>query len=476
MQRNNRLLKLLLRLGVFLVFISIFVGVGIWIYDYLHTTTITVISASSNSYVSITPIKNGELVSSETISAKHKLSESVRFGTYQLAAFSGTDHLTRTVNIGSGGQKLFNLVLSGFSSTPYPVYGGSVEDVSASSSSIVFINSSSSLLSINSNNSINKIFGGAVSSIDWASPTQGVLRTSGGFYSDNNGVFSLLNLPFKYSSAPVVNYAVAGNGAVFISNGSVLYKGSISGGFQKIYSSSNTILQISASTNSVALIIGSRKSNPDLVGTLTIIKGSGVTNTNIAASSIGISPNGNYTAVMSNYDISIYSSSMDRVDEIAGNGSISSLAWGTNGNLFYSSGGTLWQSSISKNESFQISQTSGQSPIQGIYPDTEGNYVYISVANSPTINNQASGSQLYRVALHAQPQNYNFGVFSVIFPQVLQGECSVNYVNFTLPTLYIVYPGNVGQQICTSSVDSLLAQYGISQAGVTMVFQPQPVN
>ena len=229
---------------------------------------------------------------------------------------------------------------------------------------------------------------------------------------------------------------------------------------------------MSSNSGTIALLLSPDKNNPDLQGNITLLNGSKNLETNIFSQDIAVSPDGKYIASLSTGGINIYNSSMSLVDNSTSNGTISDMAWGNGDTLYYSSGGSLWKYSIANNYSGQIAQTAGQSYIDNIYPDYSGSFVYFTVSNSPIINTSQSGNQLYRIGLNRTAQNFQFSSFSAIFPNVLQGLCSVNYVNFNSAILYVSYPSNISQQYCASSLQRYLSAFSIDTSGLDIVYQP----
>ena len=459
------------------VLVVVLIVFGDWLYNYLNTTSVSVVTGNSNNYVSITPIVNGVLDSQKAYTQQHSLTERVHYGQYQISVFNHSDHLNRTVAITSSSQKYFVINLSGFSVPPYPVYGNTINSLSANSSQLSFLQPSRGLGAIGSNNKAVFLSGSSqAKSVYWADPTLGIMEDSLGNLSlVQNGQLKTLVLPFNKTLREV--YAISSSGNIYLASGGNLYQGIGSGNYSKIYSLPNNILGIDVVGNKIALVVGSNGFNPDSTGNIVVISpGISPVRSKIVASSVKWSSDGNYLAAFSNKGVVLLNSSLKVIYTIPNNGVLYDYAWGANDNLYYSQGGTLWDYSINNNESFQISQTSGQSNIAGIFAGQSGNYVYITVDNSSGLNGTASGTQLYRIGLNKQPENYTLGALSVALPAVLDGVCSANYVNFTKATINVNYPQNISQQYCSGAINSLLTQYNISPTLVNVVYYPYVVS
>ena len=472
----NRKLK---RLVVLLVLVVLLIFVGTWLYGYLTSATLTVSSVSAADFVSITPVNNGVLNSAGSVTAQHEITQRLKFGSYLISVFNHSNHLNRFIELNSHSQKSYVLRLS-LAVTPEPVYGAGVIDLSASGSQLSFIGSSNHIDTVSASNAVGTIDQSQnFVSASWANPTLGVVEDSrGNLYLVKGGALSQIVLPFPANT--LESYAMTSMGSIYLSSGYNLYYSPSGGVFKQVYSSSNPILQLAAGNNQAVLVVGERQNNPDSSGNIVLVDANGsVKNIDQRASALKVSPDGSELAAATNSYLSIYSLSGNTSSEtvmIPVGKSLNSFAWGKDNRLYFVQGGTLWEYDSSSSEYYQITQTPAQMEITAVYPDTEDDYVYITLDNSGQPTSSVTQSELYRVPLKGQAVSADFSSIGLIFPAMLQGFCSVNYVNFTSPTLRVSYPSSVNQQFCSTAISTELKQYGIETSQLGYDYVPQAIN
>ncbi len=470
--------------GLVLLLVAAVIAVALWwlIYRVAATALITIESSNPADYVSITPVVNDTLETGSTLTAQHVLKKSLSYGTYDLEAFDTSNRLSRIIHITSNSPRSYLLTLNHFSGVAVSAYGSSVTDLVASTDQLVFLNAAGHLQSINAAGNIQSLDAlTSLTSVVWATPETGLATDSrGDLYRISNGSVQQITLPFK--ATPNITFADSADGSIFVGHNKKLYYATSGGRLSPIYHASSNILAVSASNNGAAVIEGSLLSNPDGSGSLVLVSTRGLSSdTGLNAKGISWSHDGKLIAVRTNNGgLNIYAvrnGSLSITASIPNYGSLGNMAWGTNEDLYYSQGGTVWEYSSGSGDEFQIAQTPGQMEVLGVYPDSVGNYVYITVDDSGQPEGEFTNSELYRIPLKNQPVNLQFSALAGILPTVIQDTCAVNYLNISYsPVFFVAFPATATQQFCSTEISDYLNQYGINPSAGTFVYQPQPIN
>ena len=438
---------------------------GVLLYQFLTTAKITITTSNSSNYVSIIAMKSGVLDTTHSKEGLHQLSAKVKLGTYELAATSQTSSITRVIQIRGGQTLSFTLNPVGPSALE-PVYGSTVSGLVANSSNLLFLNSGNILTTIDAQNNVTTLLPGEpMYGIQWGKGGVGIARdTHNNLYVISNNTRSPLKLPFVPNPTDAINYAISQSGSVYVSQGKVIYKGDISGNFKKLYNSKYTIANISAGVNKIAAVIITEKNSPDNDGAVAVINDSGkAIQGDFDVNNVSWSPGGSYLLASSESQNLILDANLHQKSTVPSN-ETSVFAWENDHSLYYNFGGTLWNYSLGSQQSSKITTTPSPETINGIYPSTDGSYVYISAqtasAGDDSGSNSPGTSRLYRVGLQGQTFNNSLAGLSVFLPETVSG-CSLNYVVFTAPTVTAQYATPDLNPTCSAKAQSELQYNGL---------------
>lgn len=311
----------------------------------------------------------------------------------------------------------------------------------------------------------------AFKGIKWASTSLGLGQGKDGqLYLYENGSVTPLQAPFTYASNVAVDYAITASGSIYVSSGSNVYAVQNSA-FKKIYTAKSSAPSLVAGKEHLAIIdnpgSGEGQNSSGGSTSLTIFDGAGHKLTkDIEASALAWAPDDNHLAVSSELGNKIYTADLGSNSSYPGP-NVNSLAWLDKNTLLYGLSGSLWSYDILTGQSTVIANTPLQGAISGVYPDLDGNYVYLTVAKS-----SSTDYELDRVGLRGQNVPDYILQLAVYFPKVLD-DCSASYINFLNPT--ILLQSNTGlQQICLSEANGELNKDGIEASKFQFLNVPLP--
>ncbi len=458
MNNNEKYRKLLIGFLPALILIVL----GFWIFSYLNSAEITVSSNSATNYVSIIPIINGEQVNNKAQHRIHIISLRVKPGSYAISAFNKVSSVSRVINIKAHQNLSFNLDVV-TASAPEPVYGNSITGLNATTNQLVFLDSDNLLTGIDANNNVTKIFPDTrLYDLKWSSQTLGIARDENkNIYLINNLNVTKLNLPFAVSSNLGVSYGVSNGGNVYVSQGTAIYKGSLGGNFQKIYSSNEAIESMSVSNGFVAVVVSKNASSPDPTNSILLINDGGkIVRNSYDANQVLWSPDGKYMLASGQSGFIILNSSLNQIASIPSI-TANNFSWGADDNLFYSQVATLWTYIVNQSQSIKLADMPAKAAIVGVFSDDSNQYIYVAATGTNTLNNNSSSaSQLLRVGLKGQSFSGTLTSLSAFLPETL-GYCAINYINFTHPTIQSEFPFTGSQQNCQSLAQGELQTYGL---------------
>jgi len=454
----------------------VFVLLVTWIYQFLTMASLTVTTNSTTDYVSIAAVKNGVEDTTSNKQGQHKLSARIKPGVYEITAFNKSFSVTKIIKI-KARQTLSFAINPVTTTTPEPVYGNSVSGVVADSTHLLFLDSTNSLTSIDASNNVSTVFAGqALFTAKWASPLLGLARDSNNnIYVINNNAVSPLGLPFSATQSSTISYDISRSNQVYVSNGKGIYLGDTAGKFKKIYTSSKTVVSISAGINKVSAIEIANRNTGDAEGSIVTVNNSGVSlRSSVIATALMWSPDGKYLLAIGEPESEILDTNLNQVSAFP-TANADSFAWKDGQSLFYSQGGALFLYSPGSQQSQKLAVMPAQGAISGIYPSGDGSYVYVSGQIISVGGSDTGNTQLFKIGLKNQPVNSSAVALSVFLPETVS-YCLVNYVNYTEPTITIEYPSTASYQNCLSMLQGEIKTYGLDPNKFQYKFIPQSVD
>jgi|GEM_PF-2010923 len=370
-----------------------------------------------------------------------------------------------------------NLAQTSQSQTPLqfePVASFATHDVKASPAALYYINQGNNeLYEIGTNNQAQAIDSQqAFQSVQWINASLGVAQAENGqYYAIQNGNVTLLSTPFV--SGGLAIYAVTPNGTVYISSNYGLYRGTVSGGFTKIYSLADQDPLIVAGNNAVAVFEGGPDGISKATGqaTSTAIlsvspNGALIQKLDADAYEAAWSPNGKYLVATDDGSTTIFNTALQQVASVPNN-NVNAPVWLNNQVLLYGVSTGLWEYNIKTNQSQLLANTALNGSISEISPSTDGSYAYVS-----TINQQGSSPtyQLSRLGFKGQAVSSTLSELQVFLPNSVNG-CGFDYINFSGINIAVSGPPSQ-QQSCLQQAQSYLTEYAVNTSSFTFSFTP----
>ncbi len=425
---------------------------------YLNTGSLSVSVSDSQDAVMVASVGNGGNKNSYFKQAKGHLTVRVPAGEYQISAQSHTWTVNKLVTVHARKGQSYRFS-PGPILTPEPVTGTSAQDISADGSSLYYINPDLlTLYKIDSQNNLIPISTGlSINSVKWADSTYGIAQTTNNnLFVVNNGGVSPLKTPATFSVTKKINYAVSSQRKIYISINNDVYVGDDSGNFQKISSASAPPSQLAATSNSVGIVTLPKSQNGKPLLAMVSSAGKFIKRVSVDGGFVVFSPDGQRLAMNPSQQAGeIFDTSNNRIVRLPGGSSLSQV-WLNNKTLLYSTGNALWSYSTDSGDAQMISSVPSGQSINNLYLDTARRLVYFSIQDS-------SGSEIDRVNLikhTASSLIYQLGVF---LPKTI-GNCAINYVNFTSPTIFVAGPN--AAQDCQGVVEAELVGDGLASSSL----------
>ena len=442
MMRKNAVILLVIVVGAVLV---------VWLFNFLTTGTVTL--TSNDPSVGLTLAKVGQANSIKT--GNRSLTARLKAGAYIAMAEGGSKGMSQIIKVRAHTSSKYSLNPSEPTGVEPVLYvNGSY--LAASTSQLYFMNSDNqSLYKINNQNDVQQVDSSHFLKLKWASSSKGIAQDSTGrLFAIQNGSVHQLAIPTTTAD----NFDIAPNGDVFFSSNKQIYRGSLSGSFSKIYSSSSPFTSLAASSKGVAVISSQlAESSKNYKTFVTFIGDAGniIQKNIIAYDNSSWSPSGQYLVSAGNLEYGIFNSSLERVADIP-NQAISNPVWLDNYRLIYSVKDQLWQYDIGTSAAKLIANMPLGGDISQIAISDGGEYVYLSVAGI----NGASGS-IKRVGLKGQSVPSIVYQLQDILPKNLE-DCTISLVNFTAPAVLVSSSSPDLSQLCIKAASDELSQDGFN--------------
>lgn len=450
---------------IILAVLLVIIAIVLYLINQMSYGSLVVSSNNKNALISISQLQSYSSTNVNTNTVQASVGQSIRLkpGNYSVTVSDASFSAQQNIVITTGKSSHVTLNLDSASSFQ-PVLGEGVANVYASSNQLLFNNlSTGNLEQINANNSESLVDSHDFTRISWASNAYGVGEDNSNIlYSIKNGQVTPLNLPFNPGTNAHLQFSVAPNGQVYIATDSAIYKGSVSGPFEKIASVKAPVSVIAASNNAVAIFEGGNDSSVSNSGasisTLYVIGNSGdrqVNNVDITAAAWSVS--GKYLAAVVNGQLIIWNANLNQVAQVKA--SPSALVWVDDNTLIYGINNAIWTYSINTKRSVILSQsTTGQQILQ-LSLSSDSSYVYAVLISTqqPTATYEVA-----RVGLRGQSvSNTNLmGELSVFLPYPVNLNCSATYVNFSSPGVITKAIG-VSPSACIQSTQAYLQEDSI---------------
>ncbi|HVI60603.1 MAG TPA: hypothetical protein VM535_00420 [Candidatus Saccharimonadales bacterium] len=456
--------KKILIVGVSVLVLAI---AALWTYRYLTSGTITVVSANANDTVIVSEVVTGQSKNASKIKeGTRKLKVRVPAGQYEVTVASQMSAVKKVISIEKRQRVSINLNPPAVI-TPEDVLGAGASSVAADATQLFFIDTSTKFLTrvdaANNRQVLNDK--NQFVSAQWVSAGNGAaLSRDSKLFAITNGVLAEIALPFSttYEDETQTAFAMAPNGQLYVSHGHDVYVRA-GAGFTKIYTSKFDLLRLSASNNRLAIAYNGNDpaegtedaTTGPSAATLTLIDSSGKAvsqKTGQKAYRAVWSSSGKYLLAQSDYEITVYDQSLRAVKTLPADDSVG-VVWLNDNEFIYGVRGSLWKANLASNQSGTVAQINGGN-ISELAVSFDGAYVYMSSA-------AGDKSELTRLGLKGQQPPKYLQTLSVFLPEKV-GVCSLNYINFTRPTLTVSYPssGTIPEQ-CVRAAKIELKYYGL---------------
>ena len=426
-----------------------------WLFHYLNTGTIAVTASGSQDIVTIAGVNDGTHSRNAYYKqATNHLSVRVPVGEYIISAQGHVSTTNKTVVLRAR-QKLTFTLKPAPVTPPVAVTGTNAVDISASDTQLSYINPDTpnpGLYKIDSQNNVTNIAPGvAFQSVKWANANYGIGQDDNGNLDViNNGGVTQLKTPAAFSANQRAVYAVTPTRQIYLSIGPDIYFGNDSGNFQKIYTVAGAPAQLFPAPGFVGVLGFPKRSAQGTDMTIITPGGKLVRKGSIGGIISGgvWSPDGKKLVIstLEGAGLEIFNSSLERIASLP-NGS-DGYAWLDSNILLYSSGNTLLSYHVNTEGSVLIANLPPGNSINEVSLDSSKHYVYLAVQSS------TGGTELDRVGLSGQKAPDIAYQLDVFFPKSV-GGCSINYVNFTAPTLAVTAPDAAAT--CQQLVESEIA-------------------
>jgi hypothetical protein len=468
---NNR--KYLIR-GAWAAVALVIVVIIIIIINSLSKGSLVVNTNSSKNIVSVTKDLSDQQTSgsASTTQTNGHLSTKLSPGSYTVTVQNQYFSAQQTVNIRARHTSTVNLKLSKLSYLQ-PVTSFDTHDLLATNNFLEYIDPSTGYLyMVDNNNNLTNVNGSySFQNVQWDSSGAGIAQSSNGQYFVVNG--SSIN-PLNTGSVPLSTnsfFTISPNGTVYISVNYALYRGTLSGGFTKIDSLSDSAPYLVAGNDAVAVFEGGADGISKVSGEVdtkffTINTSGQIHTLDGDAYEAAWSPNGQYLITTDDGGTYIYNTSLKQVGNVP-NKNINAPTWLNNTTIFYGVSSGLWEYNLLTKQAHAVSTSALNGSVSEINPSKDGEYVYVLTVNqagsSPTY-------QLSRFGLNGQSTSTRLGELQVFLPNSVNG-CGMNYLNFE--KLSIVVTGSGSQeQNCLQQAQTYLTNYGLSTSGLSFSYIP----
>jgi hypothetical protein len=401
---------------------------------YLSSGTITITTNSKDNTITLQKVSgNGSFVKT----AIGTLSSGVGHGLYTATVKNGSQVSTQVINFNEGHKTLHYYVSLGKLIDTEPVSYQEAKDVVADNNQLLYINPDGNLYKIDSSNNDSSVSLEDLETVEWVNTSFGVGQDQfGNLYTVINGVVHALIVPFSYTGKSV-NFAVAPDKQIYISNGSTVYAGNQSGSFKKIYTASSSSPVLAAGNNYVAVSDTKNGAHANNIPSplLSTVSSSGAINKkSIEAEQLSWSPNSKYLAEVNEASPTIYNSSLKEIATVPTSSSVSQLKWLNNNTLIFATDDEVWSYSLSTQSLKLMAITYNGSSVTDLALSDDKSYIYLVTYDSSS-KNYAIG----RLNLEGQSVSSSISqLWGILLSSA--NNYSLNMINFKQPAVILVQP------------------------------------
>jgi hypothetical protein len=376
----------------------------------------------------------------------HKVSERLKPGDYVAVAYTNSAYTNQAVTIKARQKTDITLNLN-TPGNPQPVIEQGTTSISVNGN--LYFLSANALNYLAPNNALNKAFSGAIKKIRWASPgTALMLDNSDNFYLLQNGATTQIPLPFVANNNPSIDFSMAPNGTLYVSNGQTIFLGTAAGNLTQVYSSGNNYNSgLAASNNGLAFI----EKTPGGSSSLVLIKNGSIKKVSSNASQIAWSPEGTYLATSPGGGKvgTIYDASLTARYTMPNLGP-ANLVWSGENTLLYDASNSVWSYDLGSQQSAVLANLAPDQKVTSQALSDDGSYLYF-----------ADSQHISKVSLNAKSSNNKLSVLNSFMPGTI-GVCVLNYLNFATPTIEVTYPlYQTTDSACLALAKSQIKSYGL---------------
>jgi hypothetical protein len=432
----------------------------VWLAHYLASGPISITTNNKSNTISLQRVGSGN---SFTRTGQYSLSTTISHGEYLITVKNGLQVTTQVIDFKEGHKSFHYFLATSALKQTAPVAYENSENLVADNNQLIYLDASQHFLyNIDSQNNISLLNPTSLQTVKWVNPTFGIGQNSQGhLYSIVNGSVNPLSVPFSYNKS-TVNFAVASNKQIYISQGPNVYAGSVNGNFKKIYVASSSQPILAASANKLAVADETEEQNGgiskpllSIVNTLT----SKVIKQHINVGSLSWSPNGSYLVSVDESGASVYDSSLNLINTIPTSSVVEGVGWLNNSQFYYGSTSSVWSYDISSRKSVLLANLPVDSYVTGLTLDSDKSYIYITTTDSSD-----SIYTISRIGLDNQPVSQTVSQLQNILPLTLT-DCSLELINFGVsPTILLQEfgSGNLNTQGYINEADTGLSQDGFN--------------
>lgn len=450
MQQNNSasLKKIIL---LFLLTIA-FMLFGQYMYSYLLFGRLVIHTNDHSNLIKISGTSNNNSFEKNTTG---NIKINLKPGIYRIVSTdsSGGRSIAKQINI-SRRQKIKADLTPPELSSPQPFYSQPVDGLMPTTSQVIFLDSNTHKIKrVDSANRLSDFAPGKFESLIWANEKLGVAKTvSGDLYKVTGASVNKINTG---NITPIDAYGITNKGEVYIANKTDVYLSTLGGkNFSKVFSSKQSGLGLVVGQNK-ALVVEPAEGEEESM-TVNILSGEkAVAKNNLALVRLAWSPNGNNFFVGDKRKTTIYNSQFDVTDQIFAS-NVSTMSWKDDKTLYYSIENQLWKYDLQTHTDSKIATLPYGQKIGYIFASNNSNYLYLATSTEDK-------SSVLKFSLAKTVLDDPLLGLDAFMPENID-TCSLNYINFTSPTIMISSPNTTSSDDCVSATKGELSNYGFDPA------------
>lgn len=440
-----------------------------FIWQWLSTGSVRITTDNSSYNVTLSAVTGKQpTISQDYTKQKHgRLNTRVKVGTYVAQIQTArTVVATKTVVVTHSKTVVFN-----YKTTPSnpsePVIDKSGEAIAVDSNRLLFLDSNSNTITqVDSTNALNTAYvNQSLQSVQWISTDYGVGQDeSGSLYEINGNTIHKLSLPNGINRASI-QYAVAANKQLYILTDASLYTGTVGSDLHKIQDVKVGNPVLSATPDAVAITNISAAGENTSTPYVEIVTNEGKTaaKKSITANDGVWSPDGSSLLLINNDALSaVYDAHLGHQTLLPTKG-ISTAAWVDDNTIVYASGSTVWSYNAASQTAVAVGQISSGT-VTTIAVDDAHSFAYLATSGG-------NGGTISRVSLRGEAPSSLSTQLASFLPDTVDA-CTIDYINFTQPTILLQPYSQVVQNECQQEANKRLQDYNIDISKLGFEFGP----